>query len=181
MTEDTFTRVTLVEACKKAFSNRGPSGPMAFPGPRSIWIMDGAKIHCHPAVFDYLRSVGLAALYLPAYCPFYNPIEIFFGRLKSLVKKDHPHGFESLDALKLAIAAANATLRHEDVSPYFRKCGYGRAGCFDPRYAFPSVHSSPIPGLGQWLCRYFYLIRWLIFSFVEDGMRFEYSFEKYFA
>lgn len=48
----------------------------------TVVIMDGAKIHLDPNIVYYLRSVGLLVLFLPAYCPFYNTIEIVFAYLK---------------------------------------------------------------------------------------------------
>ena len=30
-----------------------------YPGPRSVWIMDGAKVHCDPAIVNYLRALGI--------------------------------------------------------------------------------------------------------------------------
>jgi len=35
----------------------------------------GAKIHCHPAIIRYLRSVGIIPIFLPPYTPFFNPIQ----------------------------------------------------------------------------------------------------------
>ncbi|OWZ04489.1 Serine/threonine-protein kinase [Phytophthora megakarya] len=46
-----------------------------YPGRGSVWILDGAKIHCHPDIVYYLRSLGIISIFLPCYCPFYNPID----------------------------------------------------------------------------------------------------------
>ena len=60
-------------------------------GPMSVWILDGALIHIDDdAMIDYLFSVGVDALFLPSYCPFFNPIEYVFGVLKSQCKKLQP-------------------------------------------------------------------------------------------
>ncbi|RHY18762.1 hypothetical protein DYB32_010334 [Aphanomyces invadans] len=51
--------------------------------------MDGAKIHCHPDIVTYLRDLGIVPLFLPAYCPFYNPIEYLFGYLKKSFQRNY--------------------------------------------------------------------------------------------
>ena len=43
-----------------------------YPGLNSVWILDGAKIHCHPDIIYNLRSIGIVPVFLPAYCPFFN-------------------------------------------------------------------------------------------------------------
>ncbi|KAG6954343.1 hypothetical protein JG688_00012393 [Phytophthora aleatoria] len=53
-----------------------------YPGPNSVWVMDGATIHRHPEIIHYPRSVGIVPIFLPAYCPFYNPIKFLFGYIK---------------------------------------------------------------------------------------------------
>lgn len=53
-----------------------------YPGQYSVWIMDGATIHLDKNFVMYLRSLGIIVIFLPAYCPFFNPIEIVFGLMK---------------------------------------------------------------------------------------------------
>ena len=67
--------VNLFEACKNLIGSRCVH---VYPGPGSIWIMDGAKVHCHPDIVNYLRAAGIVVIFLPACCPFCNPVEIFF-------------------------------------------------------------------------------------------------------
>ena len=64
--------------------------------------MDGAKIHCHPNITYYLRSLGITPIFLPAYCPFFNPIELFFGMVKRKMER-HYDGSKKTD-LVVAIA-----------------------------------------------------------------------------
>ena len=76
MTDGTFDRLKFVDACVNiAMSHRAH----AYPGPRSVWILDGAKIHCDAGIVHYLRSIGMVPIFLPAYCPFFNPVEVLFG------------------------------------------------------------------------------------------------------
>ena len=66
-TEGTFTRLKFFQCCKDLVQSGSVS---AYPGPGSIWILDGAKIHCHPDIVNYLRASGIVPIFLPAYCPF---------------------------------------------------------------------------------------------------------------
>jgi transposase len=58
-----------------------------YPGTHSVWILDGASIHCDPGIVNYLRALGVIVLFLPAYCPFFNPIEIMFGLVKKKMQR----------------------------------------------------------------------------------------------
>jgi hypothetical protein len=84
-TEGTFDRNLFIDSLREfALKNDQAS---TFPGPNSLWIMDGAKIHCHENVVHYLRSIGIIVLFLPAYCPFFNPIELVFGYVKPKLRR----------------------------------------------------------------------------------------------
>lgn len=43
--------------------------------------MDGARIHCHPIdiIMSYHLSLRKMPIFLPACCPFHNPIEVPLG------------------------------------------------------------------------------------------------------
>ena len=58
-----------------------------YPGRNSIWIMDGARIHCNSELIEWLRNRGIFVIFLPPYCPFYNPIEMFFGTIKRALRR----------------------------------------------------------------------------------------------
>lgn len=72
VTEGTFNRLKFFENCKD-FALSGIC--QKHPGRNSVWILDGAKIHCHASIIRYLRSLGIIPIFLPAYTPFFNPIE----------------------------------------------------------------------------------------------------------
>lgn len=80
-TEGTFDRKAFVEYCRR-FTFSRQSKVQQYPGTNSVWIMDGAKIHCHNNFIYYLRSLGIVPIFLPAYCPMFNPIEFVFGMIK---------------------------------------------------------------------------------------------------
>lgn len=80
-TEGTFTRLKFVDFCRN-FAIGYDSKVQQYPGTNSVWIMDGAKIHLDKNFVIYLRSLGIIPIFLPAYCPFFNPIELVFGYMK---------------------------------------------------------------------------------------------------
>lgn len=80
-TEGTFTRLKFVNFCRR-FATEFDSKVQQYPGTYSVWIMDGAKIHLDKNFITYLRSLGIIVIFLPAYCPFFNPIELVFGFMK---------------------------------------------------------------------------------------------------
>ena len=84
-TEGTFDRKLFIECCKEFSLKSGHV--FQYPGQNSIWILDGAKIHCHQDICFYLRSLGLKIIYLPAYCSFFNPIEIIFELTKRYMRR----------------------------------------------------------------------------------------------
>lgn len=83
-TKGTFNRLKFFEAIKEMAT----SGKCEqYPGRNSIWILDGARIHCDPSIIYFLRSMGIFPIFLPAYCPFFNPIELIFGLIKKKLKR----------------------------------------------------------------------------------------------
>lgn len=124
-TEGTFTRKFFFDYLKDfALSNN----VRTYPGRHSVFILDGAKIHCDPSITTYLRSLGIVVIFLPAYCPFYNPIEIMFGLCKRRMKKTYREGSD----LQLEVASTMNEFTHYDSTALFLKCGYNFDGRFDP-------------------------------------------------
>ena len=89
--------------------------------------MDGASIHMHPNITHYLRSVGLVVIFLPPYCPFYNPIEYAFGYVKDRCQKLYTRDNE----LEIAAQAFQYYMKRP-LHHLFEKCGYSPLGFFDP-------------------------------------------------
>lgn len=83
-TQDTYTR-ELYFGYVQQFIKSGKCS--VFPGKQSVWILDGARIHMDANITEYIRSTGCEVVYLPAYCPFFNPIEYAFGFLKREFKR----------------------------------------------------------------------------------------------
>lgn len=132
-TEGTFTRLIFFQHCKQfALNSRLVE---TYPGYHSIWILDGARIHCDAKLVSYFRSLGIFMIFLPAYSPFYNPIEIVFGLAKR--RMQHYYRESSNQDIKLFIAEVMNSYVNFDMTNLFRKCGYINGGKFDPTSAAP--------------------------------------------
>lgn len=128
-TEGTFSRQIFFD-CLKNFALSGIC--RIYPGHHSVWILDGAKIHCHPAIVRYLRSIGIIPIFLPPYTPFFNPIEIIFGIVKKHLKKTFAASTKNME---FQVNAEFTRMRNFDCTPIFRTCGYIMSGKFDPNVA----------------------------------------------
>lgn len=55
------TYVKFFENCKDFALSRNCQ---KYPGRNSVWIFVGAKIHCHPSIIRYFRSLGIFPIFL---------------------------------------------------------------------------------------------------------------------
>ena len=89
LTDGTFDRVKFIRSGREfALSKK-----VQQYGMRSVWIMDGAGIHCHPSITYYLRSIEIISIFLPAYCPFFNPTEFLFGYVKKHMRRHYSENY----------------------------------------------------------------------------------------
>ena len=86
-------------------------------------ILDNLSSHKVRGVREAIRAVGATLVYLPPYSPDLNPIEKFFAKLKTLLRKA---ATRSVDALWKEIGALLATVTPEECSNYLASCGYVR-------------------------------------------------------
>jgi len=129
----TFDRHKFISCCRSFALISGKVFP--YPGRHSIFIMDGASIHCEPNIVYYLRSLGIQVIYLPAYCPFFNPIELVFGNVKSYMQRYYQENC-SVKEMKIFIAKTMAEFANRNNRKIFKKCGYIGSGMFNPSTAF---------------------------------------------
>ncbi|POM60093.1 Serine/threonine-protein Kinase rio2 [Phytophthora palmivora] len=126
-TDETFDRSKFVECCRvHAHSGKTVN---QYPGRSSVWILDGAKIHYHPDIVYYLRSVGIIPIFLPAYRPFYNPIDYLFGLIKKAFKRQYVEGSKQSQAV--FIANVLQQFQDFDMTNIFEHCGWCVTGEFD--------------------------------------------------
>jgi len=84
-------------------------------------ICDNLACHRSEAVRDILASCGAEIIYLPAYSPDLNPIEMVFSKLKSLMKKESPRNLEDIIQSVSKILPKFSAL---ECSRYFRHAQY---------------------------------------------------------
>eukprot|EP00732_Lithocolla_globosa_P004676 Lithocolla_globosa_v1_NODE_4434_length_1435_cov_23.335507.p1 type:complete len:355 gc:universal NODE_4434_length_1435_cov_23.335507:152-1216(+) len=117
ITAGTFDRLKIFKYCRKLLD----SGKIEkYPGRNSVWILDGASIHLDSDMISYFRSRGIKIIFLPAYCPFFNPIEILFGFVKTECQRLYRQPGTEKEIL-CYILNNFATF---DASAIFRHCGY---------------------------------------------------------
>lgn len=58
-----------------------------FPLPRSVLVLDNARVHKYFPFYELMRRMGVKIKFLPPYCPFLNVIEQLFNALKWKLKK----------------------------------------------------------------------------------------------
>jgi len=133
ITVGTFDRVQFVK-CFREFALSGNLQQQ--PGRRSVWILDSARIHCHPSITYNLRSIGIIPIFLPAYGPFFNPIEFFFGIVKKQLRRNY---CETSVRPKDLIKVISTTLDRFCFYPLgmvFKHCGYSPSERFNPVIAY---------------------------------------------
>ncbi|KAI3655536.1 hypothetical protein MP638_001421 [Amoeboaphelidium occidentale] len=123
--EGTFDRILFATCCKE-FATGGFVSQ--YPGQHSVWILDGASIHRDENITYFLRSLGIIVIFLPAYCPFFNPIEIMFGLVKQKMKKYYETSGLDFETMIIDVISS---FQNTDFTGIFRKCGYSN-NCFDP-------------------------------------------------
>lgn len=142
MSEGTFNRAKFLQCCRQ-FATDYDSEVRQYPGPYSVWIMDGAKIHTDPHLITYLRSLGIYIIFLPPYCPFYNPIEFIFGYLKRKMQQLNKNNLSKKDMF-YRVSDALRYFEKMDCSAVFKKCGYFPNGTFNPASNFDLERDSTL-------------------------------------
>lgn len=89
-----------------------------------IVVMDNLAAHKVTGVRKAIESAGANVAYLPPYSPDFNPIELLFSKLKSLLRRDAARTVPELwDLLGRLVPVFTP---HEWTN-YFKHCGYRNA------------------------------------------------------
>jgi transposase len=86
-----------------------------------IVVMDNLSSHKVKGVREAIEAVGATLRYLPPYSPDLNPIEQFFAKLKSLLRKA---GARTLETLDDAIALALTRFPPTECANFLANSGY---------------------------------------------------------
>ena len=86
-----------------------------------IVITDNHKIHRVAGVQEKIEASGASYLFLPRYSPDLSPIEEFWSKVKSYLRKI---GARTKEVLAKATVEAFDTVILDDIKGWFKHCGY---------------------------------------------------------
>jgi transposase len=99
-----------------------------WPLPRSVLVVDNASIHKVAGIREMVEERGARLLYLPAYSPDFNPIELAFSSIKNWLRLNRDRVNQELGSedgeIYDAFWAAVHSVTMEDAKGYFKHCGY---------------------------------------------------------
>jgi transposase len=86
-----------------------------------VVVMDNLSVHKAARIHDALAACGCMLLFLPAYSPDCNPIELLFSKRKAGLRK---RGSRTREALLVGLAVALDTILPTDAVAWFHHVGY---------------------------------------------------------
>ena len=95
----------------------------AYPGPRSVLILDNASIHKSAKLRSICEERGVLLKFLPPYSPDFNPIENTFKDLKAWIKRNFKLAADFEDFgnfLEFAVSQCKG----ENARQHFQEAGY---------------------------------------------------------
>ena len=89
--------------------------------PGDILFMDNLSAHKVEGIETLIKACGARLIYLPPYSPDFNPIELAWSKVKTLLRRLKARTFPDLiEALRQALLA----ITPQDVRGWFTHCGY---------------------------------------------------------
>lgn len=95
----------------------------AYPGRRSVLVMDNASIHKDSRIKALCEEVGVLLVFLPPYSPDFNPIESTFKDLKAWIKRHYIQA-EEYELFDDFLEHAVQQVCRRDARGHFKACGY---------------------------------------------------------
>lgn len=89
-----------------------------------VVVMDNLRCHKVKGVKEAVEAVGATIIYLPPYSPDFNPIEMMWSKIKSLLRKWKARTLSELHSL---IPDAFSQISTGDISGWFAACNYLRS------------------------------------------------------
>jgi transposase len=89
--------------------------------PGDIVVMDNLSPHKSDHTLKLITEVGAEVLFLPAYSPDFNPIEMMWSKIKSFLRSLEAR---TVSDLITAIGQALARITTKDAVNWFAHCGY---------------------------------------------------------
>jgi transposase len=93
--------------------------PTLKPGDVVLW--DNLSVHKVAGAREAIEGAGAQLVWLPPYSPDFNPIELCWSKLKTLLRAAAARTRDELDR---AIAHAMAAITSSDAAGWFRHAGY---------------------------------------------------------
>lgn len=94
--------------------------------PYDILLLDNCSVHHSKLVLETLKECGITYMFLPPYSPDFNPIELLWTKIKSVLKKLKARTQEKLES---AINYALTTVELSFIENWFKHCGYSTNIC----------------------------------------------------
>jgi transposase len=91
--------------------------------PGDCVAMDNLGAHHATGVREIIEAAGASIIYMPAYSPDLNPIELCWSKLKDELRS---LGARTVVQLERMIEVAGDFITRSDARGWFRHCGYGR-------------------------------------------------------
>lgn len=113
-----------------------------WPMPRSIVILDNAKIHMYRELEEAIHKCGATLIYLPPYSPQLNPIEKGFSLLKQWLTKYGDMVFRLCPEKVLEAAMPLCTSFRTEGHNFYASCGYGENDLIKENFLVYSQSSS---------------------------------------
>lgn len=89
--------------------------------PGDIVVMDNLSPHKSDHTLKLIAAAGAEVLFLPAYSPDFNPIEMMWSKIKSILRSMEAR---TVSDLITAIGQALARITTKDAVNWFARCGY---------------------------------------------------------
>jgi transposase len=99
-----------------------------WPLPNSVLVIDNASIHKVAGVREMVEERGARLLYLPAYSPDFNPIELAFSTIKTWLRANHDRMNQELESehgvpYNILWEAIHSVTK-EQAKGWYKHCGY---------------------------------------------------------
>ncbi len=89
--------------------------------PGDVVIMDNLSSHKRPRVRQLIEAAGARLVYLPAYSPDFNPIEMIFAKIKQLLRS---LACRTRETLWTAMQSILGRVTPSDAANCLKHCGY---------------------------------------------------------
>ena len=95
-----------------------------WPLPNSVLVVDNAAIHKVDGIHEMIEEHGARIMYLPAYSPDLNPIELAFLTIKAWLRGNRDRINTKSGAIYEALWEAVYSVTQDDARGWYKHCGY---------------------------------------------------------